>query len=682
MEETNWFGIEARVRGIVREITEPTIKRVHEMKEINEKLMRKDESLQDRMTSLEITLSQTNQRLENLMNFTSKIVEAEANMRTFEGRTASLFEKTSSKIDLVEMDTLNLSEKLGVLDKQRVLIEENAAGLEQNLLFTKSSIEKSLESIQEKSLKQFESTDLKLKTLDNSIKQINRKIESISSDLAETDYLSKKGDKVIQEHSERFQTTVKTIQSNKKELQENLEKLRNSMFSHHKEAQDSSKRLIKYIENDFKVSLNMGIMEHLYSVVSDQRTLHRLAQYERERLSEWGSSSIQSSLKEVLEKSKMRCQAIIETPIEPMRHMIKEEPVEELKKELEKNEESLKSSVKSSVKADSEESESEANDQVLSPLLELSQFSPERQTVHNFSMFAEPMYTPYKEVEMVDYSPFIQEVKQMVLDLQTEITNEIKNLKTNFEVLKNETSATLNDSKQRQNSFIDAQLKKTKEMEFLVSEALHECNMVTSLRKRDLSDLNSSISLLEEKFQVFIAEHSHTENFSADVNQKLSSLTEIIRISLALQQQDEVDREGIALMGQKDFKLKGNLKKPVVTFDKNCMSCTGEKPMVQSLFKMACLAYTPSAVLYSKQEFSRKELIEIQRRMIEGLSGLTQKLEILTAVEEKQKNRARSALSMRRNRPSSVPFAQSNLEVFSSIGSDLPFLSRNYKINP
>jgi len=93
---------------------------------------------------------------------------------------------------------------------------------------------------------------------------------------------------------------------------------------------------------------------------------------------------------------------------------------------------------------------------------------------------------------------------------------------------------------------------------------------------------------------------------------------------------------------------------------------------------MACLAYTPSSIFYSSQEFARKELIDIQRRMIEGVPS-TGKPEIQSALEEKQKTRARSALNARRNRPNSVPFPPNsvyNLDVYSSIASELPIVHR------
>ena len=149
MEELNWFVIESKVRGIVREIIEPTIKRVQDIKETSEKLLRKEDSLQDRMTSLEITLGQTNQRIENLTNFTSKIVESEANMRSFESRTASSFDKVFSKFELLNSDILNLSEKFSVLDNQKTVIEENLAILEKTLLLTRSTLDKAIDRAEE-----------------------------------------------------------------------------------------------------------------------------------------------------------------------------------------------------------------------------------------------------------------------------------------------------------------------------------------------------------------------------------------------------------------------------------------------------------------------------------------------------------------------------------------------------
>lgn len=687
MEEINWFAIESKVRHIVREIIEPTIKRVQDIKEANEKILRKEDSLHDRMTSQEIVLAQTNQRLDNLNSFTSKIVESEASMRSFESRTTSTFDKVFSKFEMVNADILNLSEKFGVLDNQKTVIEESVAGLEKNLLAARSALDKEITRVEEESLKQFDVVDGKIRKLDSDIRQINRKIEGISEDLAETDYFARKSDRVCTEHADKFVSMQKLIQANRKELQDTMDKIRNSMFAHQKEAQDATKRLIKYIESDFKVSLNMGFMEHLYSVVADPRAMLRLAQYEKEKLHEWGSGSLSGTLKDAIERSKMRCQTIIETPLpEPIKKIVNDESKESLKQtesikvdKSQNSSDSAKTPKSISEKNEEEEEEEEEKEDFVSEfLLENKQFVSERQGFNTMSMFAEPMYAPYHEVEMIDYMPFIQEAKQQVVDLRNEVEAELDKIRKKIEDFFQDNKKITTESITKQDKFIDSQNKRMTEMEFLINEALHECNMVSNLRKRDLSDLNSSISSLDEKFNSFLQDYKKNEAFNSEIHKKLCTLMEVLKMSIALQQQDEVDRESIALMGQKDIKLKGSLKKPVISMDKNCMSCTGEKPIIQSLFKMACLAYTPSPIIYSSQEFARKELISIQKRMIEGIPS-SSKPEIQSAIEEKQKNRARSALSVRRNRPNSVPFPTNtiyNIDIHSSIASELPIVHR------
>ena len=151
---------------------------------------------------------------------------------------------------------------------------------------------------------------------------------------------------------------------------------------------------------------------------------------------------------------------------------------------------------------------------------------------------------------------------------------------------------------------------------------------------------------------------------------------------MSLQEQDEKDRESISLMGYKEAKpsAKNSIKKPVITIDKMCQSCTGQGSIVLSAFKMACLAYTPSSVLFSSQVFSRKELIDMQKRIIEGILAPNALHSVSHVLEEKQKNRAKSAFSMRRYRPNSLVAGSNvtNIEIYSSIGSDLPVLQKKF----
>ena len=84
-----------------------------------------------------------------------------------------------------------------------------------------------------------------------------------------------------------------------------------------------------------------------------------------------------------------------------------------------------------------------------------------------------------------------------------------------------------------------------------------------------------------------------------------------------------MDRESISLYGMaKGNELsddEGDDQPATVELQKGCMSCTGQLNFVKKAFKIACLAYQPSKILYEENVFSRKELlskkIELQSKM-------------------------------------------------------------------
>ena len=98
MDETLWFSIESKVRKLVKDIIEPTIRRVQETKEQNDKLFRKDEVSTERLNNLEIQTSQTAQRLEGFTSYSSKIIEGEANLISLEQRLLASLYKINQKI--------------------------------------------------------------------------------------------------------------------------------------------------------------------------------------------------------------------------------------------------------------------------------------------------------------------------------------------------------------------------------------------------------------------------------------------------------------------------------------------------------------------------------------------------------------------------------------------------------
>ena len=54
----------------------------------------------------------------------------------------------------------------------------------------------------------------------------------------------------------------------------------------------------------------------------------------------------------------------------------------------------------------------------------------------------------------------------------------------------------------------------------------------------------------------------------------------------------------------------------MLSIDKNCYSCSGNNSSIVNAFKMACLAYFPSPVLYKGSVFAREVLLTMQARLM------------------------------------------------------------------
>ena len=55
-----------------------------------------------------------------------------------------------------------------------------------------------------------------------------------------------------------------------------------------------------------------------------------------------------------------------------------------------------------------------------------------------------------------------------------------------------------------------------------------------------------------------------------------------------------------------EIKKNGPKPKPVISLDPICLSCTNMQSDVIKQFKIACLAYAPSPVIFRNLEFSRQ----------------------------------------------------------------------------
>ena len=187
-----------------------------------------------------------------------------------------------------------------------------------------------------------------------------------------------------------------------------------------------------------------------------------------------------------------------------------------------------------------------------------------------------------------------------------------------------------------------------------------ENKQLAKQRLKDLSDINatlhSSLSAMYEKVNCI----SSIEERINRANSAIQGSVEAKKMIYKLLAQDEEDRKSLQLTGYIENKQAGGKSKSMlrpklsVSIKPECMSCTGQNPLVFTAFKMACLNYSPSDLQYGTKTYQRKELIqklgEAIERISEGSKGMLGIERVLpmfindeSSVRLKSSNKARTA---------------------------------------
>lgn len=220
-----------------------------------------------------------------------------------------------------------------------------------------------------------------------------------------------------------------------------------------------------------------------------------------------------------------------------------------------------------------------------------------------------------------DLRGFTDDLKAVLDDITDAQSQNFKNLYENFEALKNEQKNKLDEMKKHHNEFVEKVATNYKNLEMLLKQSMGECNSVVNQRKRDHSDTITELKNMNKKLNELKNETQVYTSSMGYIRSAVDKLVEYTKINNAIQAQDEIDRKAINLLGAKEKSKNSELKpgKSPVSLDKQCLSCSGQVSSVIGLFKMACLSYNSNPVNYRNSNFDRRELIEIQKRMLESL---------------------------------------------------------------
>ena len=225
----------------------------------------------------------------------------------------------------------------------------------------------------------------------------------------------------------------------------------------------------------------------------------------------------------------------------------------------------------------------------------------------------------------------IKRVTDSISSLKAQQTQSIPNINNQLQdslkpyflsILSNSLQNLLSTITQLSNEVNDI-IKNHKELENLVKQTSNEFTLYISTKKREIADIFFELKNHKKNMSFYSAQQDKLESLIEKLSQNIKFCKEAGIITNLLFKQDEIDRKSISLVGYKNKETKKSkiLNKPVVSLEKNCTACINNAGIILPAFKMACLAYNSSPILYKSEYIGRLDLLLRQEQILESLEN-------------------------------------------------------------
>ncbi|OMJ69951.1 hypothetical protein SteCoe_32178 [Stentor coeruleus] len=700
MDDASALRIENKIRSMMLDLIEPTIRRSTDSAEILGKIVHTVEILSMKMQDMEIVQSKTLNRLNLLDDFGKRFLELNAAISLVETKMTRDKQDTHAEIYALSQTSHSMKEEITVLEHQRLSMKNDIASVSQSIMNTKYEIEKKLEIFKDEYRDKLTNNEERLTRSEVVSEEIYKKIKKLSKEIIEINSKTSINEHQSNEHSSSIKSLNDRIDYNRNEATINFESLRNSIIKHnseilkHDKTINSLKKEQKKIEQA-TVKNDLKITQPLYKIFTDVTILKTLAAYDLERLgnSEDKDSSvdtiidgIRTKAEEVLKMETPKLQKVESTDSKKKKKRIatKRFDGDEIVKPKEVTMNSYQDSEISDKIRLNGRKKSIAFEQILpkkNDVFEISSINPvisfrkpsETESWQNKSKASSSLVSKSRSdsdseiviPEQIDFMPMINTAKEEVQkDFNDKLQMLTKKTEENIEILQISLNVQIKQiyfsisafKESVAGSFKELQ-KKIHDLELVTQQVVYECNSQLNNRKRENNDFNYELKQVQAKLETANQQYQIMTDATDKISQRFATMVEYCSIANALQIQDEFDRESIALMGYKETKgIKGHPKpgKAIVALDKQCFSCTGQSSVVLNAFKIACLTYMPSPVVYRNDKYSRRDLYDMLNRLLKSL--------MISPQDSSQLEKCQRAASttLKNFRPATVPSPQAS----------------------
>lgn len=211
-----------------------------------------------------------------------------------------------------------------------------------------------------------------------------------------------------------------------------------------------------------------------------------------------------------------------------------------------------------------------------------------------------PVYSP-----SIDIIKFETELENLRLLIE-QTSNNHEALKADCEIFKETTGNSMKTTEELAQSLQVLISKLQQDLETNLNLMHEEIKQLILRNKQEKTDNNKLLALYHSEILGTAETTEKLDQQFSVLNELLINLSEIGKILHLLTLQEEEDRQSLQLLGYAETK---GQKQSYISLKSDCLSCSGQNPLIMTAFKMACLNYSPSSVKYRHKTYTRKQLI-------------------------------------------------------------------------
>lgn len=678
-ENLEWMSLENKARKLVKELVEPTIRRAIEDREQLAKVIRETERHSGKMDEFEFALHKIYKKLAIIDDVNKRQTDLEGTQRSLDTRLVQQTQTLKADTEALALDIQHKADTIKTFERQLDSSASQLRGFSESLLKIRSELQADLQAVQSKALEAVEESKAAVAELRETLGALETQQARVNVQLGDAGAEVTAHTKVIAALRAKTdkQELEKAPVSSVLDLKKELEKLHLKILGDKENVERRLKLLKDSVTMQGPYPQQLLVTEWLHEVL-DSRQLRKLTETEVGKYNSWLEiDTLHYDLRPGIETALQRALAVQESlRVEKLGSRDLDESTQGRSRARRvQDQDSLKQRgsdesgdmvhelAPKAVRKPSRESFARSrrsdSDRSVSPdevprsreeLNPTPQFRQDRRTSvlkpappnqEHASAYQRKSRLDSAKPEEGDTAPRAETAKSSIFSAQgqdfvafytdsedshREDPDAIQELRMQVEELGQRLStelAIMRDELTSKQGDTLQQVKESAEMcASLAQQVLAESAAFNNQRKRDKADVATDITTLKATQQSLKTEVAAATATLERFAQLFTHIIEYCRIGIALSSQDEDDRQSIALMGYKENRPQSRpgsaLKPPVVSVDRQCLSCAGQASVVISAFKVACLAYAPTPISYRKAIFQRRELLEIQNRVLEA----------------------------------------------------------------